>query len=270
MKTIHFYLHSYGEHDENNKIGPVTWPHFDLLFVHEGEIFLHLLEGDHIRLGERQGVLIYPLTPFQGYALTEIARTSVQHFDINKDAHYKPQVVQSLLGKSRGYEIFQGEYSPNLFHNIDLTIRWATYEDDPFLYDLRVAAMVLVLGELKSKKFQKRKMNHHEEAIADLVDRLRVNWRAHGMSVDDMAREVELSTSHFRALFRNFVGASPGQFLFNLRMLEAKRYLRETLTPIKEISEKLGYKNLSHFYRAFKSHESISPREYRDKNIIRG
>lgn len=270
MKTIHFYLHSYGEHDESNKIGPVTWPHYDLLFIHEGEVFLQILENNHVRLSAGQGILIYPLTPFQGYAVTPSAKTSVQHFGLNKDANYQPQVVKNLIGKRHDYEIFQGEYSDNLFRNIDLTIRWASYEDDPFLYDLRVAAMVLVLGELKSKKFQKRKMNHHEEAIADLVDRLRISWQAHSMSIDDMAAEVGLSSSHFRALFRNFVGASPGQFLFNLRMLEAKRFLRETLVPIKEISERMGYKNLSHFYRAFKSHEGISPKEYRNKNIIRG
>ncbi len=270
MKIINFYLHSYGEHDENNKIGPVTWPHFDLLFIHEGDVFLRLMERDHVRLNARQGVLIYPLTPFQGYAITPVAKTSVQHFDLNEEANYKPNVLRELIGKKHGYEVFQGEYSENLFRNIDLTIRWASYEDDPFLYDLRVAAMVLVLGELKSQKFQKRKMSHHEEAIAELVDRLRVSWHAHSMSVDNMASEVGLSTSHFRALFRDYVGTSPGQFLFNLRMLEAKRFLRETVIPIKDISERLGYKNLSHFYRAFKSHEGLSPKEYRNKNIIRG
>ncbi len=242
MKIINFYLHSYGEHDDNNKIGPVTWPHFDLLFVREGEIFLQLLERDSIRLSAGQGVLIYPLTRFHGYSITPIAKTSVQHFDFNKDAKYRPYVIQSLIGKSHEYEIYQDEYSDNLFRNIDLTIQWASYEDDPFLYDLRVAATVLILGELKSKKFQKRKRSRHEEIIANLVDRLRSSWQAHSMSVDDMASEVGLSNSHFRALFRNYVGASPGQFLFSLRMLEAKRFLRETVIPIKDISERLGYK----------------------------
>lgn len=270
MRIIHFYLHSYGEHNEHNKIGPVTWPHFDLLMVHEGEVFLRLFDRDVVRLNAGQGILIYPLTPFQGYAITPVAKTSVQHFDINPEAPYLPEVLKSLAGKKRDYEVLQGPYSDHVFRNIELTIRWAAHQDDPYIYDLRLAAMILCLGELKSPKFQKRQMSQHEAAIAQLVERLRVNWQAHSMSIDDMAAEVGLSNSHFRQLFRNYVGTSPGQFLFNLRMLEAKRYLRETLIPIKEISERLGYKNLSHFYRAFKTHEGISPKQFRNQYLIRG
>lgn len=267
---IHFYLHSYGEHDEKNKIGPCTWPHFDLLFVHEGEILLRFLKRDQLRLTSNQGVLIYPLTHFQGYSVSPLSKTSVQHFNIDEEAPNLPIVFQHLVGKKQGYEAYKGDYSDSLFYNIDLTIRWASHDQDPFLHDLRTASMTLIFGELKSNLFQKRKTSHHELAIEQLITQLRENWQAHSMNVDQMATEVGLSTSHFRSLFKEYVGTSPGRFLFNLRMLEAKRYLRETVIPIKEISERLGYNNLSHFYRAFKTHEGKSPKEYRRQNIIRG
>lgn len=267
---ISFYLHSYGQHDAHHHIGPCTWPHYDLLFVHEGDVFLTLMKRHELRLSSGQGILIYPLTHFEGYSITEISKTSVQHFDIDADVANLPRVIQQVAGKTHGYELFKGGYSERLWQNIELAIRWKSYDNDPVIHDLRVANFTLILGELKTHAFQVKTQDIHALAIEELVRELRENVQRRIPSLDEMAHQLGFSTSHFRALFKKHVGVSPGRFLKDLRTLEAKRCLQETVLPIKEISDRLGFANLSHFYRAFKTEVGATPSQYRKQYIIRG
>jgi len=50
-------------------------------------------------------------------------------------------------------------------------------------------------------------------------------------------------------------------------MNEEARLLRETLTPIKEIAQLTGYRDIVHFYHSFKTHFDITPRMYRNKHL---
>lgn len=267
---IHFYLHSYGQHDEKNKIGPCIWPHFDLLFVHEGEISMQLMKRDHVVLSGGQGILIYPLTHFQGYSVTPVTKTSVQHFGVDPDDKFLPVIFQKLAGKQRDYELFKADHTPLLTSHIASAIQWASLDPEPVLHDMRVAILTLILGELQSNVFEKHSNTHYSLAMDQLIRWMRDNLTNPNLTLKEMADRIGLSTSHFRAVFKSYSGSSPGRFLFNMRMLEAKRYLRETILPIKEISERLGYSNLTHFYRAFKVHDGRSPHEYRTLFITRG
>ena len=52
-------------------------------------------------------------------------------------------------------------------------------------------------------------------------------------------------------------------YLIDLRMKLAKELLRTTTLPLKDISEQVGYYNVSSFIRRFKTHEGITPNSYR-------
>lgn len=89
-----------------------------------------------------------------------------------------------------------------------------------------------------------------------------------GINVEDMARSVGMSRSHFSRTFRKLQGISPAQYLFNLRMTHAK-ILLETKMPLKEISHACGFENLSHFCKKFKEKFGESPGTYRKRNFLR-
>jgi AraC family L-rhamnose operon regulatory protein RhaS len=54
-------------------------------------------------------------------------------------------------------------------------------------------------------------------------------------------------------------------YLITLRINLAAAMLRDTLLPISEIMERVGFHDSSHFWRTFKKHTSLSPKEYREK-----
>lgn len=83
------------------------------------------------------------------------------------------------------------------------------------------------------------------------------------LSVNDIARYLNISRSHLYALFKQELNTSPQQFLTNAKIANARELLSKTKIPIYSVALSCGYKNAFAFSRAFKQITNISPREYR-------
>ena len=83
------------------------------------------------------------------------------------------------------------------------------------------------------------------------------------LSVNDIARYLNISRSHLYALFKQELNTSPQQFLTNAKIANARELLSKTKFPIYSVALSCGYKNAFAFSRAFKQVTNISPREYR-------
>jgi len=68
---------------------------------------------------------------------------------------------------------------------------------------------------------------------------------------------------HYRKLFRQKIGISPGQYIVNRRMDAACQMLRISRIPINEIASKLGYSTQYEFSAQFKKFIGLSPKKYR-------
>lgn len=91
---------------------------------------------------------------------------------------------------------------------------------------------------------------------------------ANNITVEDIAKKCQLDRSYFGKVFKKVVGQSPQEFLIHYRMAKAADALIIGDDSIGDIGISVGYSNLLHFSRAFKSVYGISPREYRQKNKI--
>jgi AraC family transcriptional regulator of arabinose operon len=87
---------------------------------------------------------------------------------------------------------------------------------------------------------------------------------SHPWTVEEMATAVGLSPSRFHAVYRAAYGISPASDLINARINAAKDLLTSSSKSITEISESLGYGNITHFMRQFRSFTGTSPKKYRD------
>ncbi len=262
-------LNNYGEFDEMHPIPPTIWPHFDLICIHKGEALIRLLQERETLLSSGQGILIYPDTPFEGYSKVARTEVSVHHFTVEADRSNFPHILLSLAGKRKGFEIFPSNSVPEINREISDAVGLAYQEFSPLLQDMRVATMVLMLAKLELYSEPGRRKIAKTSNFEDLNDWLKSRLDE-PLTLDDMAAQVNLSTSHFRASFKNHFGVAPGNFFLGLKMEEAARMLRETWTPIKEIAVRVGYNEVPHFHRAFKSYHHITPNRYRLKHLPRG
>lgn len=78
-----------------------------------------------------------------------------------------------------------------------------------------------------------------------------------------LADAVHLSVWHLCHLFKMETGKPPAQFLKSIRMEEARRLLESTLLSVKEVVNKVGMNDQSHFVKDFKKIYGETPTKYR-------
>ncbi len=89
------------------------------------------------------------------------------------------------------------------------------------------------------------------------------------LSVEVMARRACMSPAHFSRAFRSVLGTTPGQFVENLRLHEARRRLSSQRKTLSSIAASVGFDNTVAFRRAFERRFGAGPAKYlhsRDAN----
>lgn len=83
----------------------------------------------------------------------------------------------------------------------------------------------------------------------------------------EVARIAGMSSSRFRAFFKQTTGWGFADYLRDLRLERAARLLRETDASIAEVAYRTGFADQSHLQRLFKSKHGISPLAYRKRHL---
>lgn len=89
-------------------------------------------------------------------------------------------------------------------------------------------------------------------------------------SISELAREASLNPQYLMRIFKKETGKSVLEYTVDIKMMQAKKMLQYTNWSIETIAEKLGYGTCSYFYKTFKKHEGLTPKEYQKsvKNTI--
>lgn len=83
------------------------------------------------------------------------------------------------------------------------------------------------------------------------------------LTLTDLARISRLSPSQFARVFKEELGTSPIEYLQELRLLRAKRLLKDDDKSITDIALDCGYNSSSYFSRCFLRRFGISASDYR-------
>lgn len=78
-------------------------------------------------------------------------------------------------------------------------------------------------------------------------------------SVEDMARAAGMSRRSLERSMKLHIQLTPRQYLEEIRLYEARDQLRAGLSSVTEVAFAVGYKDLSHFIRAFQALFGHSP-----------
>ena len=83
------------------------------------------------------------------------------------------------------------------------------------------------------------------------------------LDVAMLARQVNMSASRLRHVFKKETGLSPSQYIKLKRMQEAEHLLWTTFLSVKEITHREGFTNESYFSREFRRTHGLPPGKYR-------
>jgi AraC family transcriptional regulator of arabinose operon len=100
--------------------------------------------------------------------------------------------------------------------------------------------------------------------IQQAVDHLSRNLREHHL-MENTAHRFGFSRSRFAALFRRQVGQTPGQYLEEQRLTQARHLLVYTNQTIAQIADQIGFSSPFYLSLRFKKHYGRSPLAFRQQ-----
>ena len=107
-------------------------------------------------------------------------------------------------------------------------------------------------------------IQHHDGLVADIQGHLAQHY-GKNQSLEELADHFNVSK---RTLIRRFKGAlnlTPHAYLQQIRIEVAQKLLAETQYSIEQITNKVGYDDMSSFRRLFKQQAGVTPVEYRKR-----
>jgi AraC-like DNA-binding protein len=127
----------------------------------------------------------------------------------------------------------------------------------------RSAFLASRIWELIARKLDMRsaKMSHVEKALSFMNSEY-----GNGITVSAVARHLNLDRTYFSALFKAETGASPVDYLSDLKLNKAAELMSVYGKSPTTAAISSGYPDYCHFSRAFKKKFGVSPRKFRDMN----
>lgn len=96
----------------------------------------------------------------------------------------------------------------------------------------------------------------------------RLDSTLHGkLRIEDLARQMELSTEHFIRRFKSRFGLSPKAYHLRARLQEAARSLRSGGQSLKTVAYNLGFSDPKSFARRFKHCLGVTPSDLRSSTL---
>ena len=109
-----------------------------------------------------------------------------------------------------------------------------------------------------AKSVDRKTEIYHE--YSDLVMKHYHEWH----HVSDYAEALRITVPHLCSTIKQASGRTAGDLIAEAILTDAKAQLKLSSTPIKEIAMSLGFDNVAFFNRFFKTHEGVTPRNYRN------
>lgn len=139
---------------------------------------------------------------------------------------------------------------------------------------LKSLIMKLIALFLKETNYVKNKKNinrynfpfYDKSNIVKIILDYFENNYMNNISLDDMSKNMYLSSVYISKVFKEKTGESPINYLINLRLEKARDLLMSTESPIKSIAQAVGYNDAYYFSKLFKKYYGYSPGKYRSIN----
>jgi AraC-like DNA-binding protein len=232
-----------------------------LIYCHEGKGKVKIRKTEYkIEAGD---FITIPIKMAHTYAADEKDPWTI--FWIHFKGTVSNQIVSNIEKKIglKGF-ILNNEKSIELFNEIYTQLERG-YSSDNLMY-ANMCLWHFLTTFLFNDKYDTSGKLSNKDSIDLVIDYLS-NHINKVLSLEEMAKEVNLSPSHFSYLFKKKTGFSPIEYFNHLKVQKACQYLLFTKLRIKEISQELGIEDPYYFSRMFTKVMGLAPNDYREKRI---
>ncbi|MFD1552698.1 AraC family transcriptional regulator [Putridiphycobacter roseus] len=134
------------------------------------------------------------------------------------------------------------------------------------LLDLMIQELIVRLLQTKAKKLilSNEDQVFNDTRIGNVIKYIQDNLTNKNITVDLLAKQAYMSSSHFHKKFKNTLGISPIDYINSEKIKFSKKLMKEKCNDqIAEIAYKSGFNSVSYFNRQFKKNELMTPQQFK-------
>ncbi len=233
-----------------------------LVYCIEGEGWVKIKSKQYqIKAGE-----FFIIPPFHAHKYGANEANPWTIYWIHFDGRQSNGLVDLLIKKSGGHKAFlhYHEQRIHLFDSIYQLLE-SGFDAENLLF-VNMCFQYFLTTFIFHDKYNSMTRIPEQDAINRSID-LMSKKIDQMIPLEEIATSVNLSTSHFSALFKKKTGFSPIEYFNHLKVQKACQYLLFSDWRVKEIAFKLGVEDPYYFSRLFTKVMGMSPNEYREKRI---
>lgn len=103
-----------------------------------------------------------------------------------------------------------------------------------------------------------------QQRVYSVIEYLHAHY-AEKLSLEQLAGHFYISSTYLCRILKQTTGFTLIEYLQDIRVQQARAYLRETSWKVTTIAEKTGFDTIAHFGRVFKHFTGHTPLQYRKK-----
>ena len=108
----------------------------------------------------------------------------------------------------------------------------------------------------------------HTDCVSEIMDYINYHYQE-DLTLQKLADLLFISPPYLCKIFKEYANQTVVQYINTTRILNAQRMVMETEDRITEISRSVGFVNVTHFNRVFKSITGITPSVFRKRVRMR-
>lgn len=255
---------------------PLHWHYYsEILYVHSGTINISC---NNTKATLTKGDLCY-FYPLQLHSVTEneenretvnysVIKFNIQTLNIPK-AHLQP-IYDCFVHRTSEDDFCLIIHNKN--KDIEKTVNTIVeeYESQKLMHMLAVQSGIfsLLIQIARKTDSDKKKVPQQSEqnlSFYHILEYIDVHC-AEPIEVNALAKQCNMSYSHFARLFRDNYGRSCKEYIQYIRMNKAQDLLLNSDFDLDYIAQETGFYDCSHFIRQYKKWRGITPKQERIKN----
>ncbi|OGV54263.1 MAG: hypothetical protein A2X45_07775 [Lentisphaerae bacterium GWF2_50_93] len=232
---------------------------FNLQFILDGRMYLGIDGGERVTLDRPAVFWHHPEHSYQ-YGPSAPAKSWHHHWVTFRGPRGKLIMEQGFMKLSPKGFVYAPR--PNIYEDTFNRLLELLQRHDKKNHPDMVLLLEQLLSLLITNKLEGMMDSLHGNSIDKQASRIRAMPFAE-YDFDKIARNMGLSYSHFRRLFRMRMQVAPHDFVLGCRMQSAAKSLGDPSKQIKDVAIESGFSDPAQFSKLFRSQIGLSPANYR-------
>lgn len=235
--------------------------YFELYYLEYGKR-IHMVEENLYHMESGEFVIFPPYIVHHSYGDNDVSFKRLLLY-FRPDAVMIPDLLELLCTTAGIYRLNSKE--SQLFHTTLKNILNEQNQNDLYAED----DMKLLLNHLLIQIIRHNGETvkpEKESRITNIIHYIHQHY-AENISLDELASIFYISPYYLCREFKRYTNSTIIQYINSIRIIQSQRMLMETDKNITEISSIVGFSNITHFERVFKSVTGISPSKCKKQYI---